>query len=93
MIKYTILYCVCKNFCDSILLRFRFPLRSVIKLRSSSDTRFRFRNTASYIPSLPKLTQPYDHSTTHSVIFLISVRSKYLMTGKQGWACWTMKGP
>ncbi len=43
-IKYTILYRVCEDFCDSILLRFR--SRSVIKLR------FRFRNTANHIPKI-----------------------------------------
>jgi hypothetical protein len=37
-IKYTILYCVCENFCDSILLLFR--------LRLDKKLRFRFRRTA-----------------------------------------------
>jgi hypothetical protein len=40
-IKYIILYCVCENFCDSILFRFQF--RYGKKLRF---LRFRFRNTA-----------------------------------------------
>jgi hypothetical protein len=35
-INRTILYCVCENFCDSILLRFR--------LRYGKKLRFRFRN-------------------------------------------------
>ncbi len=35
--KYTFLYCACENFCDSILLRFRF--------RNGKKLRFRFRNT------------------------------------------------
>jgi hypothetical protein len=39
-IKYTILYCVCENFCDTILLRFRFSYGKTLRF-----LRFWFRNT------------------------------------------------
>ncbi len=46
-IRYTISYCVCENFCDSILLQFRF--RRDKKLRFLRFRfRFQFRNTESY---------------------------------------------
>ncbi len=43
--NHTILYCVCENFCDSIISQIRFPLRLGKKLRF---LRFRFRNTGRY---------------------------------------------
>jgi hypothetical protein len=55
-IKYTILYCVCDNFCDFILLRFRF--RNTAK-------KFLIFNTAHNIP-LPLSGLRLHRNTKHS---------------------------
>jgi hypothetical protein len=50
--KYTVLYCVCENFCDFILQRFRIRFRNRNSLRflfrPFSTLRFRFRLSKSY---------------------------------------------
>ncbi len=59
VIKYTILYCVYENFCDSILLRFRIRFRNRNYYGSSSDFLARYGSgSASQKVTVPTVPVP-----------------------------------
>jgi hypothetical protein len=69
--KYTILYCVCENFSDSIILRFRIRFRNRNKLRSGSDFLARYGSgSASQKVTVPTVPVPVPHRwlRSHHVI-------------------------